>query len=250
MYTPEKVFVFTDPHGEADKFFNAFEKVYPEIGPNDHIVGGGDYLNRGLQVPALLMMMLDIKKEFGERAHFLEGNHEIMFKQWIEAKVHWNQYLEETIWKWKVAYGLPDRGRDSIKASMQKEGVLDFLYSLKPYYETPDLLVTHCPITQRKADFLNLDLYRDDYENRFEYTNFTHWLDRIGDDFFWMFVDVEGEKLDGMEKYMISGHQAELGAPRIFDHRAHIDTGAGKHRKGQVTIFEFPSKRWWQSEGK
>lgn len=220
LYNSEQVIAIGDIHGESTKLMGILNKVTKYlINPKCHLVFTGDYCNRGTNSPKTFEILISLKKEYPNQVFFIRGNHEYMLITTLKGKKDWIKYTSLTLRQLHAYYNLNNDSLKEISLICLEKGIVDFLDNLIPYYENENVILTHAPITMDRP------------------------LEEMYFEIMWEFLEDESEKLKSFDKYLICGHQFKKRSnPRIFEHRAFIDTGCGTKWDRPLTAFIYPQK--------
>jgi serine/threonine protein phosphatase 1 len=211
----KRIFAVGDIHGCYDKLVDMI-KILPWDGESgDVLLFIGDYIDRGPNSREVVEFLVNLKRKGGEII-FLKGNHEkMLLDYYIEQK---DQMLyvanggAETI----ASYVEGGIGR---KAFVLPEDHLEFLLSLRLYYETDDYIFVHAGL--RDGVPLNLQSEED--------------LLWIREEFIYSAFD--------WNKRIIFGHTA-LETPFVTPGKIGIDTGAVYGNR--LTAVELPKMKFYQ----
>lgn len=249
LYTPEKVFILGDVHNSPDKLMSVLDQLTPQLGPQDHIVFCGDLIDRGPDAALTIEVLIDLCKKYPDQVFFVEGNHEEMLRDYLfRGSTMWLQYLQITLDSFKESWGLPDVQPATISAALIAKGFKEITSRTIPYYETPDIIVSHAPLDKYVVHLNGGEDYQEDYTDRANNPGFRYLLDKMNYELRWQFTD-ENLPIPWVDKFRVCGHQAgRTNYPRIFQDRAFIDTGCGLRPNGKLTCLVYPGKRYFQNE--
>lgn len=235
LYHPENVYVIGDVHNKGHKLRSLVDQITPIMTDKDHLVFAGDLNDRGEDFPVVIEVTSELLLKYPNQVYFVAGNHESMIINWyLNGKLDWMKYIESTLEQVKVAYGLNDIKPATIKEWLANNPNI-FLNHLIPYYETPEVIVTHAGLDKEMCYLFGLRSRPEGI------------LDRLKELIQWQFID-EQEKIPEITKFMICGHQyAHHTSPRIFKDRCFIDTGCGRSETAPCTAIKYPGKKIWQS---
>lgn len=252
LFTPDKVFAFSDVQGGADALQALIAKVSPHVGPNDHIVFVGDLSDGGKKLPGVLKTIDGLMKKFPGQVFVIEGNHEQMMMEYFRGNngLWFGNGGLKTIAQFSE-WGLqPDEYYNPLilKTVLEQQGVLHIYENLIPYYETDRVIITHAPLDRRLVGLVG-GLDNDPEKRRF-------FLDKLEMEIKWFFVDDEEEnKIPELGKYLICGHQSgkfqgfRHKGPRVFADRAFIDCGGGYRDDRPLIAFQYPGNKIFYSNG-
>jgi len=236
LYHPKKVYAVGDVHNKGEKLQSLLDQILPLLEPEDHLVFAGDLCDRGENFPLVAELTTNLLLQYPNQVYFVSGNHESMIMKWyLNNDRIWFKYILGTLEQAKQAYGLNDIEPATIKAWLASNPNV-YLNHLIPYYETPEVIVTHAGLDGMTCQMHGIK------------TNPEGILDRIKDAVMWKFVDEE-EQIPEITKFRICGHQyAHHTSPRIKKDRCFIDTGCGRNETAPCTAIMFPGKKYWQSK--
>ena len=250
IHTPSEIIAVGDIHGAYEELEDILRQVLPILDKREkcHLIFCGDYCNRGPNSAKVFELLIDVQRRYPEQSFFILGNHEEMLISALKGKSIWSEYTDKT-WDdmashWKV----PLFSVQDLVAECLKRGVVTFLDSLIPYYESVDYLCTHAPIDRSYNMILesyNLDFGKKVYQDYFLEDN----LNTLR----WGFTleDPKLCRIDNMLKFHICGHQFKHHKqPRLFKHRAFIDVGCGARPGKPLVAVHFPSKKVYRSFSK
>ncbi len=156
MAMPEaKIIAVGDIHGCLVKLEVLLSRL-PIDWTRDRLVFLGDYIDRGPDSSRVIDLVLELKKNYGERVVCLKGNHEDMFLRYLHGE-------PDSIW---LAVG----GNATLKSYPEKDGMpivpdehMEFLSGLRLYLETPKYIFVHAGLRpgipleeQNEADLLSI----------------------------------------------------------------------------------------------
>ncbi|UWQ32950.1 serine/threonine protein phosphatase [Leisingera sp. M527] len=221
------LYAIGDIHGQLAMLEEALTRIEADGGPDARIVFLGDYTDRGPDSRGVLDRLITGQGD-GRDWITLLGNHDRMFAWFMEdtprhdphllVGYHW---LHERIGgvETLASYGLTfeDRTRLDALQARAKEVIparhTEFLRSLMPLYETPDLAFVHAgirpgvPLSQQQEN----DLV---------------WIRQP-------FHDHTGPH----PKLIVHGH-TPVDRPSHYGNRINLDTGAGYGRQVSAAVFE------------
>jgi len=247
LFNSEEIVAIGDIHGEVHKLEGLLPQVTPFLeNPKCHMVFCGDYFNRGINTPRTFEVLAELKKKYPDQVFFIRGNHEDMFNSVFEGKRTWLKFVGPSLEHMVTYWDIEKNDLKSISLMCLKKGFIDFLDDLIPYYESENVICTHAGLDPIVCQMNGLgnpidDLVEGVTENLI--------LDKMLYELKWSFVseDPKLSRIKGMEKFLICGHQYQHhGSPRLFKHRAFIDTGCGGHRMNPITALHYPSKKYFQ----
>jgi serine/threonine protein phosphatase 1 len=211
----KRIFAVGDLHGCYEKLAAMMEILPWDKESGDVLLFIGDYIDRGPNSREVVDFLVKLKRKGGDII-FLKGNHEkMLLDYYIEQK---DQMLyvanggAETI----ASYVEGGIGR---KAFVLPEDHLEFLLSLRLYYETDDYIFVHAGL--RDGVPLNLQAEED--------------LLWIREEFIYSAFD--------WNKRIIFGHTA-LETPFVTPGKIGIDTGAVYGNR--LTAVELPKMKFYQ----
>jgi hypothetical protein len=248
-----EVIAVGDIHGESGKLRGLLTQVTPFLdkNPKCHLVFCGDYCNGGVNTPRTLDILVATKNKYPEQAFFIEGNHEEMIKLALMKDFRWSKYIQKTLEEMRNYWKIDPPDIENVAKFLLKRGIVDFLDELLPYYESNDVICTHAGLDPVMCHSYGLgDNTLNDLLDEDDKVEENFILDRMaGYELKWNFVseDPKLSKVKHMDKFLISGHQyAHHKSPRLFKHRAFIDTGCGKRHDKPLTALKFPGKQIFQ----
>jgi serine/threonine protein phosphatase 1 len=210
-----KIFAVGDIHGCYDKLI-AMMKIIPWDKDNgDVLLFIGDYIDRGPKSREVVEHLVNLRKQGGDFV-FLKGNHEKMLLDYYLQQKDQMLYVANGGAETIASYVEGGIGR---KAFVLPEDHLDFLLSLKLFYETDDYIFVHAGL-------------RDGIPV----------TDQVEDDLLWIREEFIYSAYD-WTKRVIFGHTA-LETPFVTPGKIGIDTGAVYGNK--LTAVELPRMKFYQ----
>lgn len=208
--TKQNTYVFTDLHGCCSKFKTLVSKL--DLKEEDTLIFLGDYVDRGAEVKDTIQTLIDLSNKY--RCIFLEGNHEVYFKDYLKFRNN------NSIWLHPANGGNKtlDSYRDPLTGELDIPTThLEFLHSLLLYYETDDYFFVHAAVPRKSLK----DITPDDY-------SYMQWerSDFIGTEYKW-------------DKMIIHGH-TPIKEATIYPNRINIDTGAVYGVDRYLTCLKLP----------
>lgn len=224
-----EVIAVGDIHGESEKLIRLLTKILPFLtNPKCHVVFVGDYFDVGPNPLAVYDILMNLKSSYPNQLFFLKGNHEDMLWNCLKGKRTWLVNCKKTLKQFADKWDAPDC--DLLALAPYALELFDFLDNLLPYYESPEVIVTHAPITN-----LSLSL------NKHALTGYEYILDKLIFDLLWL--NASEEEILPIDKFCISGHQYKHHKqPRIFKKRAFIDAGCGYYAHKPLYALKYPGK--------
>jgi serine/threonine protein phosphatase 1 len=131
-----------DIHGEYDKLRKLINIIDKDV---TKYIFLGDYIDKGCESDKVIDFLMELEKS--KKCIFLMGDHEYMWKKYLETRVI--KYLD-----WLLKYGGRKTIVDNIKLS-------DFLTKLVASYDTGDYFLVHAGIKGGKPDYF----IRDEFIN-------------------------------------------------------------------------------------
>ena len=210
-----KIFVIGDIHGMREEALSLIYKLPFE--KDDLLIFLGDYIDRGYDSKGVIDFLLKFKKEH-KNVIFLMGNHEDMLLSYMNGTFNEKYYFfnggEATL----KSYNIPSYQYLYTEKYIPRIH-LDFLRSLKLYYETDKYLFIHAGLRpgiplpeQNREDLLWI---RDE----FIYSNYN------------------------FGKIIIFGHTTFLEGPLIMEDKIGIDTGLVYG--GRLTSLSLPDMKFY-----
>ncbi len=211
----KRIFAVGDIHGCFDKL-DAMMKILPwDRDAGDLLLFIGDYVDRGPKSRDVVEYLVTLKKSGGDFV-FLKGNHEKMLLDYYIQQKDQMLYVANGGAETIASYVEGGIGR---KAFILPEDHLEFLLSLKLYYETDDYIFVHAGL----RDAIALD-------------------DQNEEDLLWIREEFIYSAFD-WNKRVIFGHTA-LETPFVTPGKIGIDTGAVYGNK--LTAVELPRMKFYQ----
>lgn len=214
--TPDyRIFAFGDVHGEVELLTLMLEKIKTEVasapGPTAHIIGVGDYIDRGLGSAEVLDLLVNLSRDKSITFTALKGNHEDVFLQFLDRPVEVGQLWmeiggEETLRSYGV---LPARRSAGAEFLRIREDLgrrlppshLGFLLGLRTHLAVGDFFFCHAGVRAG----IPLEKQSDQ-------------------DLMWLRNNLaKGDS--HLEKIVIHGHRA-VREPELRPYRINVDTGA------------------------
>ena len=209
--------IIGDVHGEVGRLSALIREL-----AGRRLVFVGDYVNRGAEVRATLDELITLKARAPETV-FLLGNHEVAFLEFLTGALPFYHFAGLGGLATIRAY-LPRASKD-VRAELAEAvpaAHLTFMEACRHYFETPDLVVSHCgvdPLNPRGRDKIDMVLNR--HEELFD----------------------SGLALD---KLVVCGHYAQVsGVPYIRNRVVCVDTGCGTFG-GPLTALLLPERKFLQ----
>jgi serine/threonine protein phosphatase 1 len=147
-----KIYIIGDIHGCIDELNKLLDKL--PITTDDLLIFVGDYIDRGPDSKAVVSRIMNLEHK---NIIPLMGNHEQMMLNYLEkglADPSWmyNGY-EATVRSYDIDEVSSHRKfRSDMKNILDSEGHLDFLNSLKLFYEEDDFIVVHAGLDPYNFD--------------------------------------------------------------------------------------------------
>jgi len=205
-----KFFVFSDIHGCFNELKSLMQKIEDLIDDDSQLIFLGDYIDRGPNSKKVLDYLLKLREKYPSTI-FLYGNHEKMFLEFIIEPKMSNPFLynggHETLKDFKkdMRWDIDDK-------------YIEFINSMKLYYETEDYFFVHAGVPNKDFDELTFEDEED--------------LLWIRDSF------LESERI--WDKMIIHGH-TPVQEVEFKDNRINIDTGCVFN--GQLTCLVLPEQQ-------
>lgn len=249
-----KTFVIGDIHG-ANKALTDLLHIINLDTKKDKVIFLGDYVDGWSESSEVIETLIDLKKQMGDRAIFLRGNHDKWCEDWLTNGI-------------RHTYWIPNGGESTID-SYKRTGLMIpssghhmFFYKLHNYYiDEENRAFVHGGFVSKKG--VGHDTYPSDY----------HW-DR---DMWQLAVLLHGREDEGNNKALrfkkhkevFIGHTSTTNwkckprYPEYLDHRQekksgpitipmnrcnvwNLDTGAGW--EGKLTAMDIDTKEFWQTD--
>ena len=241
------IYAIGDIHGQIDMLHHALDLIQTDGGTHAQIVYVGDFTDRGPNSKAVLDVLINAQQQ-GRPWHFIKGNHDRMFHDYVRSGVEHDPHVKSNI-SWVnprlggvttlASYGIlgaphfthPEGGLERLShyetngetippqdiiaraQSLVPSAHLDFLSNLPLTFETPELLFVHAGIRP------GVSLADQDPEDLIWIRD--GWLDDTRDH----------------GKLVVHGHTA-LDHPVHHGNRVNIDGGAGYGRPLVPVVFE------------
>jgi serine/threonine protein phosphatase 1 len=209
--------IIGDVHGEAGRLSALIREL-----AGRQLVFVGDYVNRGTKTRETLDELIMLKGRDRE-AVFLLGNHDAAFLEFLAGALPFYYFAGLGGLPTIRAY-LP-RAREDVRAELVEvvpEAHRSFLKRCDEYFETPDLIVSHCgidPVNPGSRE--RADMVMNRHEGLFA-------------------PDFESPKL------VVCGHYAqESGVPYVRNQVVCVDTGCGTFA-GPLTALLLPERKFLQ----
>lgn len=252
QYCFGKTYYIGDIHNEGDKLMSLIDQIEQDFTAEDRIVFLGDLIDRGIMAALTIGVLVDLNRKYPGQVFFVRGNHDWMLQHYLmTGRRDWMTYLSVTLEDFKSVWKLPDILPDTIMQALIAHGFDEITTKFLPYYETEDVIATHAPLdfqTVYMVGGMRLQDYEEEYNDRANDPTFKYLLDRMDYEILWQFSQPEEYEIAEIKKFLVCGHQPGNGKhPRIFKHRAFIDTGCGKGNR-PCTALVYPGKRYLQSK--
>jgi serine/threonine protein phosphatase 1 len=150
------LYVIPDVHGMHEQLQLIFSRILPlrkSDGGKDMLVMLGDYIDRRVESPDVLDLLINVKKKYSDQVVLLTGNHEQMLLDGIKPGLSSADYL---FWMGNggeaTLKGYINRaGEDISPYSLMRPRVpyfipdehIKFMQSLRPYWEFEDWIFVH-----------------------------------------------------------------------------------------------------------
>lgn len=142
-------YIIGDIHGKIKKLRILFKKINNVLNYDDTIIFLGDYIDRGFNSKDVIEYLLYLNDHYN--VIFLKGNHEDMFKMYLNGEIEEHIYFynggDMTIKSYEDNKGnflLPKKHRQ-------------FFDNLKYYYETNDFIAVHAGVPSNIKNLENAD---------------------------------------------------------------------------------------------
>ena len=210
-----KIYAVGDIHGCFDKL-EALMKILPwDKDRGDVLLFIGDYVDRGPKTREVVQFLVELKRGGGKFV-FLKGNHEKMLLDFYVQQKDQMLYVANGGAETIASYVEGGIGR---KAFVLPDDHLEFLLSLKLYYETDDYIFVHAGL----RDAVPVG-------------------EQTEEDLLWIREEFIYSPYD-WNKRVIFGHTA-LETPFVTPGKIGIDTGAVYGNK--LTAVELPAMKFYQ----
>lgn len=168
-----KYFIFSDVHGHYTLLINELKKNgFDETNSNHMLISIGDNFDRGKENYEMFLFLKEMKEK--NKIILVRGNHEDLFLKLLTrgyptmADYHNGtfQTLEEFSKRYFKEYyvNVVNDGYDQIYYELKRDKVLDLIYDMVDYYETPNYIFTHGYIPVDINDD-NKYQYKEDWRN-------------------------------------------------------------------------------------
>ncbi len=150
-----KIFAIGDIHGYILKLDRLMAKLDIDA-EKDTLVFIGDYIDRGPDSKGVIDKILDIRKRI-KNVVCLLGNHEQMFLNYYLEQRNEDLFMHNGGISTLISYGFTREGRKDL---IVPDKHLEFLTTLRPYYETDGYIFVHAglrpgiPIDRQNLDDL------------------------------------------------------------------------------------------------
>jgi serine/threonine protein phosphatase 1 len=206
-----------DVHGEARQLSALIREIRDR-----RVIFVGDYVNRGSDPRGTLDLLLDVR-DHDSSTVFLLGNHEVALLDFLSGSLAFHEFAALGGIPTIKAY-LPSAFEDVRTELLRNfpESHHRFLDGCEVFFETPDIIVSHCgvnpdnPASREKNDMV---------------TAYHHGL-----------FSMERE----LQKLVVCGHYAQAsGVPYVRDNLICLDTGCGTDG-GPLTALLMPEREFIQ----
>lgn len=223
----QPIYAIGDIHGQRAELTRVLALIEADGGPDAQIVFLGDYTDRGPDSRGVLDLLIEGQKS-GRNWAFLMGNHDRMFRMFLQSPPQDDPYLMvELSWLHPrlggdttlASYGVDASGRRRVKdvhadaLAAIPQAHIEFLHSLTVYEERGPLLFVHAGI--RPGVTLSQQTEEDLIWIRKEFHDDTRTHAHL----------------------VIHGH-TPVDAPTHHGNRVNLDTGAGYGKPLSVAVFE------------
>lgn len=213
--TASQIAVIGDIHGRMDKLETALEVLADFKGLTVFL---GDYVDRGPDSALVLDRLVQLRDQMGEKLLLLRGNHEVSLMTLLDGGGA-TEFVAAGGLATINSY-LVNETSPSIKMFVEQfpPGHLKLLRSTELYYETDNLLLSHCGFNPSRPD--------------------SRLIDDVTNGRFPMLFDPALVAT----KQAVFGHYVQRSL-KVFEGNGLtcIDTGCGVLDNGHLTIFFFPS---------
>jgi serine/threonine protein phosphatase 1 len=211
------IFVIGDIHGTASKLDQLMAKLNINA-KEDTLVFLGDYIDRGPDPKRVINTLLEIRKTI-VNVICLRGNHEQMFLDYYFENKEEDMFMSNGGITTLISYGFQG---SNVKETMRiPESHMDFLMTLKPYYETDHYIFVHAGLRP------GIPLERQDVN-----------------DLLWLRHEFIHSRYD-FGKTVVFGHTPlSYDMPFIKKNKICVDTGAVFG--GKLTCIELPNMNIYQ----
>jgi len=168
MKKVNKIFAIGDVHGCYEEMMLLFKKL-PLNPKKDLVVFLGDYMDRGLDSKKVVTQLIKWHELYPHWV-FLYGNHEDIFKNWLEGG---QKYQEDNKWSCflgnggrdtLLSYIMTDFRKNLFKENKFPKKHLDFLFNeTKMMYETKDYVFVHAGLVPELpiSEHLTEEVYKN-----------------------------------------------------------------------------------------
>lgn len=204
-----------DIHGCARTLDVLLERL--DIGPDDHLVFVGDYIDRGPDSRGVIDRLIDLQKSVS--CTFLRGNHEALFLGYLDQG-------EFDIWSYNGGTATLDSYAVPGEGFVIPEEHITFIRETKLFYETDDFVIVHAGLRPDQTVAENL---------------------AEGDEmvFLWERGHLRFDDADlPWEKVVVCGH-TPVPEPTDQPHLINIDTGCVYYMRpslGYLTAVRLPER--------
>ena len=179
------IFAISDIHGD----YKRFAKLLTYWDRKMPLVLVGDLIDRGDDSLKVIHMVLELKKEYGEKIITIKGNHEDMFLNYLDhprenGELYFSNGGAETCYDFGITENLRfmsyQTSADILLKTREEE--IDLIRSMVPFYEFGDVLFVHAGVNRAIPD----------------------WRNTKEEEFYWMREGWKGENTTG--KVIVFGH--------------------------------------------
>jgi len=223
----KQVYAIGDIHGQLGELQRVLDLIERDGGPSTEIVFLGDYTDRGPDSKAVLDLLIDGQAQ-GRNWHFILGNHDRMFTQFMEdtprhdahlpINLYWlHQRLggDTTLASYGVEFSETDRKSavHDLARSAIPQAHVDFLSALDLSYQNEDLFLCHAGIRPGVP-----------------------LADQTEHDLIWIRQEFHNDPR-AHPKLIVHGHTPVADATH-YGNRINLDSGAGYGKPLSVAVFE------------
>lgn len=223
MKINKNIYLVADIHGEYHKLKSLYSSL--NLSDEDHLVFLGDYIGNADNLNTLILLQ-QIKNKHNN-TFFIKGNHEDSLLYYLKSSTKEDFLDKKAVFRNLIELGYPQGSKEILK-SFLKNNNITFLDSLIDYYENDDFLATHAPLNNStKHSF----------------------------DIMWNFTMKEDKKINGLDKWLICGHQNLINCkikrkePSIYSENKQIflDCGCGYEKDSSLFCLHFPDFKIYRS---
>lgn len=144
------IYVIPEIHGSLSLLENIFNRILPlrtHKNQEDILIMLGDYIDFGENSKGVIDCLINVKKEFGDRAIFLSGNHEELLLRSLQSDANYSYWIANgglaTIQSYTKSISKNDIPTRSRVQDLIGSDHLDFFSSLYSCYKLDNFLFFH-----------------------------------------------------------------------------------------------------------